>query len=66
MSRSLDLLVAHQFRDPLDEPGLVHLVRDLVMTIDSRPLLRLLDERPGADLDAAAARAVRVAHPSSP
>ena len=63
----LDLLVPHQLRHPLDEAGLVHLVRDL--GDDDRlpvPLLRLLDEGPRADLDAAAPRAVRVAHPVEP
>ena len=63
----LDLLVPHQLRHPLDEAGLVHLVRDL--GDDDRlpvPLLRLLDEGPRADLDGAAPRAVRVAHPVEP
>ena len=63
----LNLLFPNQVGDLLDQARLVHLIGDL--GDDDRlavPLLHLLDEGAGADLDAAPARPVGVAHPVQP
>src|SRR5690606_5595779 len=56
----LDLLGAHQRSDRLDQRGLVHLVGDLGDDYRRAAVRRLLDARPAAHPDTAAARLERL------